>query len=107
MPTYPALSSSIEAKTKRRHYATALPAFNANFFDGVVDVYGRVSKQFSDLIGALASHASLNRDYEGGTFKKWLKQELSVTLQRGNALMIEESCTRALSASADAYRKGT
>ena len=96
LPSYARLQiSAVEQRVqmKKRQYAPLLVDHNANFYPAVVDVFGKMSKQFCDLVSTISSHAAENREYDAAIFKNFVMGELSVALQIGNAFMIS-NCTR-------------
>ena len=76
-------------RTKLQHYAQVSPAYSAKPYAAILDVFGRTSKSFSDLLAAISSRAVQNRDFTRAAFTGFLKSELSIALQRGNAMIFE------------------
>ena len=72
---------------KLTRYAEPAAAYNAKAYAAIVDVFGRTSKSTRDLLGASSSHAAQNRDFEQDSFAGFVNSELSIALQRGNALI--------------------
>ena len=99
MPSYEKYRDSVIARRvayKTGKYAAHLDHYNATFVPAIVDVYGGMAKELHNFIRSVSVHAAANRDFSLSTFSGFFKSALSVALQRGNALMVEESCSKAL-----------
>jgi hypothetical protein len=84
--------SAAKAREEVKHtlYLFECMVQRRDFLALAVETYGCAGKEVADFIKKLARHASVERGMSSDQFTRFTKEALSVTVQRGNAILLRK-----------------